>query len=105
MWIKQGSYYHRLVAQQGHLHRCPHLAGVLLPKWPQVIPSESHQNSQKRVETPATGSSEPNARATTAPVEETPAEEPPATETPVTHSNTPAPMETGGAGDGRSWAE
>ena len=21
-WIKQGSYYHGLVAQQGHLHRC-----------------------------------------------------------------------------------
>ena len=26
-WIKQGSYYHGLVAQQGYLHRCPHLMG------------------------------------------------------------------------------
>ena len=33
-WIKQGSYYHRLVARQGHLHKCPHLAGVALPRWP-----------------------------------------------------------------------
>ena len=27
VWIKPGSYYHGLVAQQGHLHKCPHLAG------------------------------------------------------------------------------
>ena len=26
-WIKEGSYYHGLLAQQGHLHKCPHLAG------------------------------------------------------------------------------
>ena len=109
-WIKQGSYYHGLVAQQGHLHRCPHLAGILLPKWPQVTPSESHRDLQKRAETPATGSSEPSAGATVAPVKETPAEEPhveetPAGDTPVTHSNTPAPMETGGVGDSRSLAE
>ena len=31
-WIKPGSYYHRLVARQGHLHRCLHLVGVLLPR-------------------------------------------------------------------------
>ena len=31
-WIKQGSYYHGLVAQQGRLHECPHLAGVPLPR-------------------------------------------------------------------------
>ena len=98
-WIKQGSYYHGLVAQQGHLHRCPHLARVLLPKWPQVTPSESPWDLQKRVETPATGSSGPSAGATVAPVEETPVKE-----TPVTHpDNTPAPMETGGVGDGQSW--
>ena len=40
-WIKQGSYYHRLVARQGHLYKCPHLAGAVLPRWPQVKPSES----------------------------------------------------------------
>ena len=54
------------------------------------------------------GSSEPAARATTAPTQETPTEEPPVVEAPVTgppHSDTPAPMETGGAGDSRSWAE
>ena len=64
------------------------------------------------------GSSEPSVWTTTAPtqeapteeppVEETPAEEPPVEEAPITgpsHSNTPAPMEMGGAGDGQSLAE
>ena len=64
------------------------------------------------------GSSEPSLKATTAPTQETPTEEPPVEETPAeeppvveasvagpSHSDTPAPMETGGAGDGRSWAE
>ena len=31
-WIKQGSYYHGLVARQGHLDKCPHLVGVALPR-------------------------------------------------------------------------
>ena len=94
-WIKQGSYYHGLVAQQGHLHKCPHLARVPLPRQPQVTPSESHRDSQKKVETPATSSCEPSAGATAAAVVETPA----------THSDTPAPMETGRVGDSQSWAE
>ena len=41
-------------------------------------------------------------------MEDTPAEEPPVKEAPVTgpsRSDTPAPMEMGGAGDGQSWAE
>ena len=41
-WIKRGSYYHGIVAHQGHLRECPHLAGAPLPRWPQVAPSESH---------------------------------------------------------------
>ena len=94
-WIKPGSYYHGLVAQQGHLHKCPHLAGVLLPRRPQVTLSESHRDSQKKAETPAASSSEPSARAA----------ETPAMETPAAHSDTPAPMETGGVGDSQSWAE
>ena len=118
LWIKQGSYYHGLVAQQGHLQRCPHLVGALLPRWPQKTPSESCQDSHKRAEAIAAGSSEPSARATVAPalettVEEPPVTEPPITETPVTEApasdtpcpDTPAPMETGGVGDGQSWAE
>ena len=60
MWIKLGSYYHGLVAQQGHLQKCPHLAGVPLPRRPQVTPSESHRDLQKKVETLATSSSEPS---------------------------------------------
>ena len=90
-WIKPRSYYHGLVARQGRLHRCLHLAGVPLPRWPQVTPSESCQDSQKKVETPAPSSSEPSMGAA---------------ETPIARSDdTPAPMETGRAGDSQSWAE
>ena len=119
-WIKQGSYYHRLVAQQGHLHKCPHLVGLPLPRRPQVTPSESHWESQKKVEAMATSSSKPSAGAMVAPVTETPVAEAPVAETPVAeasvaetpvaetpaaHSDTPAPVETGGAGDGQLWAK
>ena len=41
-------------------------------------------------------------------VDETPAEEPPVEEAPVagpSHSDTPAPMEMGGVGDGQTWVE
>ena len=64
------------------------------------------------------GSSEPSVGATTAPTQEAPTEEPPVEETPVEEppvekapvtgpscSDTTAPMETGGAGDGQSWAK
>ena len=92
--------------------------GALLPRWPQITPNESHLDSHKRAEALAAGSSEPSTGATAAPAKETPVEEPPVTEPPVTetpvaeapasdtpHSDTPAPMETGGEGDGQSWAE
>ena len=39
------------------------------------------------------------------PIMEPPAEETPGAEAPVAPSSTPAPMETGRAGDGQSWAE
>ena len=100
MWIKPGSYYHRLVAQQGHLHKCPHLVGVPLPRRPQLTPSESCRDSQKKVETSTTSSSQPSTRATVTPVVETPV-----AETPATPSDTPAPMETGRVGDSQSWAK
>ena len=87
-WIKQGSYYHGLVARQGHLHKCPHLVGVALPRWPQTTPSESCQVSQKKAETLATSSSVPSTGAG---------------EAQETHSDdVPAPMETCGVGDGQS---
>ena len=62
------------------------------------------------METPATSSSEPSTGATATPVAETPVAQTPVAQTPVaqapaTHSDTPAPMETGGVGDGQSWAE
>ena len=109
-WIKQGSYYHRLVVQQGRLQECPHLVGVPLPRWPQVTPSESCLESQMKVDTQTPSSSRPSVGATAAPSAETPVTEAPAEETlgaaaPVAPSGTPAPMETGRAGDGQSWAE
>ena len=105
-WIKQGSYYHGLVAQQGRLHECPHLVGLLLHRRPQVMPSESHRESQMKAEATATSSSKPSAGPMVAPVAETPVVEAPVTETPgaetpAAPSDTPAPMETGGVGDGQ----
>ena len=110
VWIKQGSYYHALVAQQGCLHECLHLAGIALPRWPQVTPSESHRESQIKSDAQTTSSSRPSVGAMVAPVAETPVVEAPVDETPgagapVAPSGTPAPMETGGAGDGHLWAE
>ena len=89
-WIKKGSYYHGVVARQGQLHLCPHLAGVELPRWLQITPSESHKVSQKKVEAPATGPQAPSQGASMAQ---------------GACSNVPAPMETGGVGDGWSWVD
>ena len=58
-----------------------------------------------KADTQTTSSSEPNAGAMAAPVTETPVAQTPVVETPAAHSDTPAPMETGRAGDGQSWAE
>ena len=65
--------------------------GVALPRWPQVTPSESCWVFQKKAETPATSSNAPSTEASKAQ---------------KTHSDdAPAPMETGGVGDGQSWAD
>ena len=73
-----------------------------------------------KLDAQTTSSSRPSVGATVAPVTVTPALEAPVVETPVVEapvdetpvaeapvapSSTPAPMETGGAGDGQSWAE
>ena len=89
-WIKPGSYYHGVVARKGQLHMCLHLAGTEPPKGLQICPSQTCSVTQKEEETPTTslhilgkeGSVTQGAR-----------------------SDSPAPMETGGAGDGQSWAE
>ena len=57
IWIKQGSYYHSVVVQKGQLHKCSHLAGIELPRGPQITPSESHWASQKKAEAPVASSS------------------------------------------------
>ena len=89
-WIKCGSYYHAMVARKGQLHKCPHLAGVELPRWPQVTPSESHQVFQRREETPTTSPHTLSKEASAAQ---------------GAQSDVPAPMETGGVGDGWSWED
>ena len=89
-WIKHGSYYHAVVARKGQLHKCPHLAGVALPKWLQITPSESRPLSWGREETPTTS---PRALG----------KKPSATQ--GAPPDVPAPMETGGTGDGRSWVD
>ena len=76
-WIKWGSYYHGVV-------------GIELPRGPQITPSESCWASQKKAEAPAASSSASSIEAST-----------PQGAT----SDVPAPMKTGGAGDGQSWVE
>ena len=71
-WIKQGSYYHGIVARQGCLHECLHLMGAPLPRWPQVAPSESRQELQMKSDTQTPSSSRPSAGAMAAPIAETP---------------------------------
>ena len=90
IWIKCGSYYHSVVAWKGQLHKCPHLVGIEPPRQPQITPSESCLVSQRKLETRATSSSAPAIEASTSQGATT---------------DVPAPMETGGAGNGQSWVE
>ena len=107
LWIKRGSYFHGLLVERGQV-QCPHLIGAPLPRWPQLKPSESREESYRWAEGPGVGPSGPSMGTTAAPPQETPAEEPPMQEAPVagpSHPDTPALMETGGAGDCQMWAE
>ena len=99
--------------------------GDPLPRWPQVVPSESHRESQMKSDAQIPSSSRPSVGATVAPITETPVaavpvaeapvaetpiaeapvDETPGAEAPAAPSSTPAPMETGRAGDGQSWAD
>ena len=119
-WIKRGSYYHGIVAQQDCLQEYPHLVGAPLPRWPQVAPSESLWESQMRYDAQVPSSSGPSAGAMAVPVAETSIAEAPVAEAaiaetsimeempaeaPIAPPSPPAPMETGGAGDGQLWVE
>ena len=108
LWIKRGSYFHGLLVERGQVQQCPHLIGAPLPKWPQLKPSESREESYRWAEGPGVGPSGPSIGMTAAPPQETPTKEPLMQEAPVTgpsHSDAPTPMETGGVGDGQAWAE
>ena len=84
------------------------MIGAPLPWWPQLKPSESQEESYRWAKDPVVGPSGTSIGTTAAPPEETPVKEPPMQEASVagpSHSDTPAPMETGGVGDGQTWAE
>ena len=108
LWIKRGSYFHGLLVKRGQVQQCPHLIGEPLPRWPQPKASESREESHRWAEGPMVGPSGPSIGMAAAPPQETPTKEPLMSEAPVagpSHPNTPALMETGGAGDGQTWAE
>ena len=88
--IKLGSYYHGVVARKGQLNMCLHLARLLPPTRPQICPSETRALTQRRVETPTASPRMPGKKDIT---------------TQGACSDAPTPMETGGAGDGRSWVD
>ena len=89
-WIKPGSYYHGVVAKKSQLSKCPHLARIPPPTRPQIHPSETQALMQRRVETPTASPHTPDKRGDA---------------TQGARSDAPTPMETGGAGDGHSWAD
>ena len=89
-WIKPGSYYYGVVARKGQFHLCLHLAGTVLPRGLQFCPSQTQTVTQKKEETPTTSHPMPGREGSA---------------TQGARSDPPIPMETGGAGDGRSWAE
>ena len=93
---------------RGQVQQCPHLIGAPLPRWPQPKPSKPWEESYRWAEGPMVSPSGPSIGMATTPPQETPAEEPPTSESPVaglSHPDTPALMETGGVGDGQTWAE
>ena len=89
-WIKPGSYYHGVVARKGQLHRCLYLAGTEPPKGLQICPSQTRSVTQKEEDTPTTSVHTPGKEGSV---------------TQGARSDSPAPMETGGVGDGQSWVE
>ena len=89
-WIKPGSYYHGVVARKGQLHMCLHLAGTEPPKGLQIHPSQTCSVTQKEEETPTISLHMPGKEGSM---------------TQGACSDSPAPMETGGVGDGQSWVE
>ena len=89
-WIKPGSYYHGVAARKGQLHLCLHLAGTAPLRGPQICQNQTQALTQKKEETPTTSHPMPGREGSM---------------TQGARSDPPVPMETGGAGNGRSWAE
>ena len=89
-WIKLGSYYHGVVAKKGQLSKCLHLAGIPPPMRPQMHPSETQALMRRLVETPTASPHMPGQQGVA---------------NQGARSDAPTPMEMGGAGDGRSWAD
>ena len=72
---------------------------------PSVGATVAHITETPVAETPVAEAPVAEAAVAETPIVEVPAEEAQGAEAPVAPSSTPAPMETGGVGDGQSWAE
>ena len=87
-WIKPGSYYHGEFMSRDYISL--HLAGIPPPMRPQIHPSETQALMQRPGETLTASPHMPGQQGVT---------------TQGACSDAPTPMETGGAGEGRSWVD
>ena len=85
-WIRAGTYYHWVIAQQGELGRCPHLAGTPPPEGPMMPPPYP----------PVTAAAPPATAAPAVPAAPPVTAAPPATAVTSTQATAPKPPQEGG---------
>ena len=85
-WIRAGTYYHWVIAQQGQLGRCPRLAGIPPPEGPMMPPPYP----------PVTAAAPPVTAAPPVPAAPPVTAAPPATAVASTQATIPNPPQEGG---------
>ena len=85
-WIRAGTYYHWVIAQQGQLGRCPRLAGIPPPEGPMMAPPYP----------PVTAAAPPVTVALPVPAAPPVTAAPPATAVASTQATVPNPPQGGG---------
>ena len=85
-WIRAGTYYHWVIAQQGQLGRCPRLTGIPPPEGPMMPPPYP----------PVTAAAPPATAAPAVPVALPVTAAPPATVVASTQATVPNPPQGGG---------
>ena len=85
-WIRAGTYYHWVIAQQGQLGRCPRLAGIPPPEGPMMPPPYP----------PVTAAAPPVTAAPAVPAPPPVTAAPPATAVASTQATVPNPPQGGG---------